>query len=205
MYNDLMNRFFKENKDESTTPGVAAIAHFNMRLASRPDVGDKAHSMMHELVFESAPHRKEEIMPGLEEINSATTSEQLIKIMRRDMDIMNRPAFFSKAIQMETEIIPEVVRRLKTNLISGFIEVAAELLVRTSINVSEEVIAYFDDMRSPYAQSLVLVMLGFKADEKHIPWFIEKYNKLKKTYPRENYHDGAYYGLCEMDMRFYPE
>ena len=59
-------------------------------------------------------------------------------------------------------------------------------------------------MRSPYAQSMVLVMLGFKADEKYVPWFIEQYNDLKRLYPNESYSEGAYYGLVQIESRFYP-
>lgn len=75
--------------------------------------------------------------------------------------------------------------------------------MQSKIDVSEEIINYFDEMRSPYAKSIVLVMLGFKVDEKYIPWFIQKYNQLKTMYPHENYYKGAYYALIEMEDRFY--
>jgi len=95
------------------------------------------------------------------------------------------------------------VRRLKTNLNTGFIEISLQFLARSTIDVSEEIIGYFDEMRNPYAQSIALVLLGFKAKEKHIPWFIEKHDMLKKMYPRENYYQGAFYALTEMEGRFY--
>lgn len=61
------------------------------------------------------------------------------------------------------------------------------------------------DVRSPYAQSMILVALGFKADVRHIPWLIEKYKELKRLYPDEIYCDGAYYALEEIERRFYEE
>jgi len=62
-----------------------------------------------------------------------------------------------------------------------------------------------DAARDPYAQTMILVALGFKADETAVPWLIEKYSTLKRQYPNKAYCDGAYYVLCEIENRFYPD
>ena len=158
---------------------------------------------MDDNIREHSPERIAEVIHGKEEIASAATPAEIIRIMRRKVDTLNRPALVEKAVEMEAEVVPEIVRRLKTNLNDEFIEVSLQFLVRSRIDVSEEIIGYFDEMRNPYAQSVVLVLLGFKADEKYIPWFIEKHDSLKKRYPRENYYQGAFYALTEMESRFY--
>ena len=107
-------------------------------------------------------------------------------------------------MEFENEIVPEIIRRLKTSLNDGFIETSIRILARSKMEIAEELFGYFEDIRTPYAQSMVIVLLGFKADESYIPWFVEKYSKLKKRCPNESYHESAYYALCEMENRFYP-
>lgn len=91
---------------------------------------------------------------------------------------------------------------LKTSLNDGFIETATRVLAMCNKNVAEELVGCFDDVRKPYAQSMILVVLGFKADETYIPWLIEKHEDLKRQYPDERYSDGAYYALYEIESRF---
>ena len=71
------------------------------------------------------------------------------------------------------------------------------------MDIADELLNYFDDIRCPYAQSVVLLTLGFKADETHIPWLIDKYHHMKSLYPNETYCEGAYYALYEIETRFY--
>ena len=104
-------------------------------------------------------------------------------------------------MKFEDTIIPEIIKRLKTSLNSGFIEIATMVLSACSKDISRELIGYFDDVRNPYAQSMILVALGFKADATCIPWLIEKHKELKRLYPNETYYDGAYYGLYEIEDR----
>ena len=202
MYKKLLDKFFNENTITDKMPSAQALAQFMMRMAANPEVERKLQGFMDDTIHEHSPERIAEATPGKEEIASASTPTEIIRIMRRKVDLLNRPALVEKAMEMEAEVVPEIVRRLKTNLNDGFIEVSLQFLARSTMDVSEEIIGYFDEMRNPYAQSIVLVLLGFKADERHIPWFIEKHDSLKKMYPRENYYQGAFYALTEMEVRF---
>jgi len=203
MYKELLDKFFSENTITDKMPSAQALAQFMMRMAANPEVESNLQGFIDDTIHEYSPERIAKATPGKEEIASASTPAEIIRIMRRKVNLLNRPALVEKAMEMEAEVVPEIVRRLKTNLNAGFIEISSQFLARSTIDVSEEIINYFDEMRNPYAQSIVLVLLGFKADEKHIPWFIEKHDMLKKMYPRENYYQGAFYALTEMESRFY--
>ncbi|WP_144674764.1 hypothetical protein [Desulfitobacterium sp. LBE] len=61
----------------------------------------------------------------------------------------------------------------------------------------------FDEIRSPYASSLVCIALGFIADEDAIPVLMKKYNEFKSLYPQENYEQGPLLGLIKLNERFY--
>ena len=85
-----------------------------------------------------------------------------------------------------------------------FIETAIRVLTKSNKDTAGDLIRIFPDMRYPYAQAMVLVVLGYKADETHIPWLMDQYKKLKRLYPDESHCEGAFYALFEMQSRFYP-
>ena len=204
MNKKLLNNFFKNNEVTGEIPSAPAFAHFYLLMESNTDTNEKIQKTLNEAVFKHAPEREKEALIEREEIETATTYEQIVRIMRRNTDPVNQHILVNKAMEFENEIVPDIIRRLKTSLNDGFIETSIRILAKSKIDVTGELFGYFDDMRNPYAQSMVMVLLGFKADESYIPWFIEKYNELKKLYPRTSHCEGAYYALYQLESRFYP-
>ncbi|HYE83554.1 MAG TPA: hypothetical protein VEG39_15480 [Clostridia bacterium] len=60
-----------------------------------------------------------------------------------------------------------------------------------------------DEIRNPYALSLVCIVIGFIGDETTIPIMHKKYLELKGIYPDENYEQGPLLALAELRARFY--
>lgn len=205
MYKKLLDQFFQKNTLQSELPTAPALAHFYISLEASPQANEAVQNVMNEVVFEDQPGRKEEAQAEQHEIESATTSNQILRFMRRHTDPVNQHILVNKAMEFEDEIVPQIIRMLKTSLNEGFIETAIRILAKSEKDVAGELIKYYDDIRLPYAQSMTLVLLGFKADEAQIQWFIEQYAKLKRLYPDESYCEGAYYALCEIGGRFYPK
>ena len=201
MYKKQLEKFFNENPITDKNPSAAAIGNFLIKIA-RSDDYEKIESIIND-VARLTPERETEVAETMAKVEAASTSQQIIKLMRSGLDMAARRVLFKKARALEAEIVPELVRMLKRSLNDYFIESAIEFLSISDANVSEELIADFDQIRNPYAQSKTLVMLGFTSDEKHVPWFIDKYHMLKKLYPDERFHEGAYYGLDGIWYRFY--
>ena len=201
MHKKLINKFFKEIAEVTETPSAAALANFQIKLLINKG-GEEVTEMLNDVVFSKNPTRKEEALAQREEIQSMTC-EQLIKLMRGKCDPANQAVLVERATEFEGELIPEVIRMYKRSLNTDFIETSARVLSACSLDIGDELVECFDEIRSPYAQSVILVVLGFKADEKHIPWLIEKYSEFKRKYPDELYHDGAYYAISEIEERFY--
>jgi hypothetical protein len=204
VYKKQLDQFFKTNQTQSDVPSAAAIAHFSISMEQKPEAAVQIREVMNGIVYKEQPGRRDEVLAERIDIESADTCDQVIGFIRRRTDPINQHILINKAMEFEDEIIPEIIRRLRTNLNAGYIEKAIRVLAMSSHDVAEAMIDCFDDIRSPYAQSMTLVMLGFKADELRIPWFIEKYNELQSLYPTESHCEGAYYALSEMGNRFYP-
>jgi len=201
MHRDSLIWFFNENGlDPDAGPPAAAIEHFHIKLlTSNSSLQDTIESE----VLERLPQREAEISEDRDKIRCAATCDEVVRLMRSGTDIMNQHLLVKKALEFEDEIIPKIIKMLKTSLNDLFIEASIRVLAICKGDVSEDLIAIYDEIRNPYAQSLVLVALGFKADEKHIPWFMKQYKELKQLYPEESHCYGAFYALIEMDDRFY--
>ncbi|MCL2391626.1 MAG: hypothetical protein FWC66_03330 [Oscillospiraceae bacterium] len=203
MYEDLIKWFFNENgPDLKEAPPAAAFEHFQIKLLVD---GAPLQEIINNTIREKIPEREAAIRIEKKEIDAATTPGQIIKFMRRGTDIINQQALIQRALEFEDEIIPEIIQMLKTSLNDLFIELAARALATCSKDISEELIEIFDEVRGAYAQSMILVALGFKASENHIPWLLKKFNELKSAYPNEDFCFGAYFALLEMESRFYAE
>jgi len=197
----LLDDFFKSNTVDSETPSAQALTNFHIKIGRNPDARDNIQNLVNEFTEKHKPERKEKSLLSLRKIETATTYEQLIRIMRKGVDLMNCNLLINKVLEYEDEIVPDITKRLKTSMNDNFTELSVRILARSNINVTDEVVGYYEDMRCPYSQSLVLVLLGFIADESYIPWLIEKYDELKALYPNESYCDGAYYALYEIENR----
>ena len=204
MNKKILEQFFKENTIQSDMPTAPALAHFYLALEGDPQANEKVRAVLDEAVFNEQPEREALVFAERREIEAITTCEQVIRVMRRHTDPMNQHILVSKALAFEDEMVPELIRMLKTSMNTGFVETAIRVLAKSEHDIADELIDIFDDMRYPYAQSMVLVVLGYKADETCAAWLIDKYKKLKRLYPNESYCEGAYYALCEIDSRFYP-
>ena len=203
MYKKLLDKFFKENRvANEKLPSAAALCHFKIKLLLNQEINEQTSKLINEFVFMDQKEREETVMLEKGEIKSVD-AEQVIRLMRRGVDSINQDDLVFRALEFEDIVVPEVIKRLKTSLNDFFIETAVRLLSICSMDIAEELINYFDDVRSPYTQSSVLLTLGFKADEVHIPWLIDKYHHMKRLYPNETYSDGAYYALYEMETRLY--
>lgn len=200
----MLEHFLKDNVSKDELPTAPAIAHFQIALEMNPEVEDELQGMMSEIIYQHQPGREEEMLAQRKEIEAAATCAQIIHLLRRHTDPLNQRFLVNKALEFEEDIIPEIVNKFKTSLNTGFIETSIRILAKSTVDVSETIIAYFDEIRNPYAQSMALVLLGFKCGEEHIPWFIEKYKTLKRLYPQKSYCEGAYYGVHELGSRIYP-
>jgi len=203
VYKKLLDTFFKENRVASEKlPSAAALCHFKIKLLLNQELNEETNKLIYEFVFKDQKKREKTVIAEKSEIESAD-AKLVIRLMRRGVDSINQDELVFRALEFEDIVVPEVIKRLKTSLNDIFIETAARLLSICKMDITEGLINNFGDFRNPYAQSVVLLALGFKADETHIPWLIDKYHHMKKLYPNETYCEGAYYALYEIEIRFY--
>ena len=146
--------------------------------------------------------RREQIAREKEMILASDDPEKIFELLRKNLDNINNTALIGKALDYESEILPMVAEKLIRNSHDTFIENAIRLLAKSNEDYSAPLKEKFDEIRSPYVQSLVCLILGFRAGEDIIPWMMDRYIKLKKLYPEETYDQGPLLALYELNARF---
>ena len=199
----LLRKFLKTNEPTGDVPSAPAIAHFSIFLDSTPEGCEKMMEAMDSAVYELQPERKELVMLERGQILESKNADDILQFMRKHTDPMNQHILIGKACEFENELLPTIVKMLKTSLNDGFIETSIRVLAKCEKNVADELMECFDEIRNPYAKSMVLVMLGFRAPKTAVPWVLEQYYALKKTYADANFYDGAYHSLLELNSRFF--
>ena len=199
----LLDQFFEMNNELSEIPTAHALMHFNLFIDSNAEFEDILINPIDETIFREQPERKEEVMAERGLIESISSGEQIIRYMRCGVDSINHRSLVNKAIEFEEEVVPEIIQRLKTSLNDLFIEFACRILTKCNMDATGELLECYDEVRYPYAQANILIVLGFRADETLIPWLIEKHDELKRLYPDKSHSDGAYFALLEISNRYY--
>ena len=192
------DKFYKENpKDELKAQN---LAHFNIRI-----MGTEAEDMLKNISMENLPDErissKNEEARSIAELNNGA---DILRRMRKGLDPLNSRVFMQKLFEYEHEIGTEVVKMIKKSGNTVFIETATRFLSKCRQDHSAELMAIFDEIRNTYAQSMMLVVIGFRGDEEAIPWVYGKYFQFKDSKHDEGDRaQGALVALDELFDRFY--
>jgi len=147
--------------------------------------------------------RLNQINSEKELIQSEQDPEEIFKLLRKKIDVVNKGDLIRKALEFEEILLPMVTEKLVRNHHDTFIENSIHLLARSQKDYTPLLKEQYDHIRSPYAQSLICLILGLRGEEGTIPWILDKYYEMKKLYPNETYNQGPLLALHELRYRFY--
>ena len=100
-------------------------------------------------------------------------------------------------------ILPMVVEKLIRSCQDVFIDNSIYLLPRSKQDYSPLLKEKYAEIRSPYVQSVICLILGYRGGEDVIPWVLEKYFEMKRLYPDKTYDQGPRLALHELNSRFH--
>ena len=147
--------------------------------------------------------RLKQINQEKELIQSEQNPEEIFQLLRKKIDGVNRVDLIKKALEFEEVLLPMVMEKLMRNYHDIFIENSIRLLARSKKDYSPVLKEQYADIRSPYVQSLVCLILGFRGQEDTIPWMLDRFFEMKKLYQGETYDQGPLLALHELNCRFY--
>ena len=98
-----------------------------------------------------------------------------------------------------------VAAKLPRSAHEVFIENAVRLLAKSKVDYSAALFTQLDAVRSPYVQSLICIVVGFRGNENVIPSMMQRFLDMKNQYPNETFAQGPLLALCELQNRFYSQ
>jgi hypothetical protein len=99
-------------------------------------------------------------------------------------------------------VLPEIQRRILTSFVDVFVENSLQIFVRARTDCSSWLVSHFDQVRNPYAQSMICLALGFRAGPDIVPWMMERYESFKTRFPSESFSEGPLLALYALHARF---
>ena len=177
--------FFQDNPlDELSAP---LVAHFSMTAGFNEKLQAAKWDILER---ELDPERKAKIKAEQEEIPRLETGEAVVKFIRNDYDVVNRDRLCKKALTMQAEVMPPLLRRFKTSLQDSVTETAVYILSYADREYVDQLIEMYSEIRSPYAQSMACLALGVQKREDTLPFLLREYERFKREYPAELYCQG---------------
>lgn len=181
----LPKNFFKENPlDRLSAP---QIAYFAMTAGFHEKIQNIVQDVL-DGALESG--RKAQIEAEAAAISRLETGDETVKFMRSGYDIANREILCKKALTMQAEVMPPMLRRLRTSFQEGFVETAVYTLAHAEQAYVDQLIEMYPEIRNPYAQSMACLVLGVQEREDTIELLLREYKRLKKDYPEKGYCQG---------------
>lgn len=187
----LTKEFFDENPIKELS--AAQFLYFQIVTMNLSDMNDRIAEFVIPMMEKERRETYEEEKEGICGISSA---DEVIKYMRKIKELSNREALLNKALAMQDEVVPLVLKRLTTSGYDVFIENAATLLAHADTKYVEQLYHMFRDIRSPYARSSASLVFGVKKKIEYTPLLLEQFERIRREAPGKDYEQGPLLALA---------
>lgn len=193
----LTRHFFDDNPlSEFST---ARITYFQMVTVSLPGFNEEIEGIV---VPGMDTSRRAEYEVEKEQILKIDTAEDVIKYMRKIKEIQNRYLLVEKALALEENVMPLILKRLLNAGHDVFIENSAIILANADMKYVEQLFDIFNKIRSPYARSETSMVFGVKQRIDYTSLLLEQYKLIKQECPDKDYEQGPLMALYLIHLKY---
>ena len=168
------------------------------------------NSMSAYILFDAQMENLDIINAVSEDLKSDSTQEErlsilhendpevLVNMMRGKVGKINYPVLRKKILDLEDVTIPMILTKLKRTLNDVFTEHSVYLIVHAEKNYVQELMGIYDEIRSPYTQSMICYLLGRMGVGEHILEFLFlQHEHFESNYQNEDYSQGPLLGIAK--------
>ncbi len=180
----LNDKFFRDNplNDEITYPDMLITKYFSVSVQELAEEIDKTS-----LPFFS-DERLKKIDQETDLIENTATAEELIRLMRKNLDIVSHKAIYQKALAMQDDFMPLAIERYMRSRQDTFLELCACVFIDAETKYLNRLYESYHDIKSPYAQALLCVVFGMNDMTETTQLLLDEYHRFQKYYPDEDYY-----------------
>ena len=186
----VTRQFFRDNPMEDIP--LAQVIDLRIRMFEM----EKARTELNEIADSLKPQEQLDAeAQQIAAVQAVHTPDELINLMRKIKGTICHEEFTRKALSMEEEALPKIVERFCRNMTDCFLEASEMIFFYADRKYLDELLANYKEIRSPYAQSIVCLLIGM-AEYKDVDEFLmNEYQRFKKDYPDEIYSQFPLYAL----------
>lgn len=180
--NLLPKNFFRDNPlDEMST---ARLADFSIRTVLKDDLTNEMNKILQSTMSQS---RAADVKASQEALDKLETAEELVMYMRKDAESMTYPTLCRKALAMQEEVMPLIIKRYLTTAQTCFIEAAVRIFGNADRKYTEELLKEYGNIRNPYAQANACLLFGEFRMMETVPLLLSEYRRFLRNYPDQGY------------------
>lgn len=174
-----------------------SAARMEYSLLLSPDVAKTANKLM----------RDKGLMPAsetavLKEIEAANDLTVLLRFARRELPGDGKLLIRDKLLACEEQSLPEIQRMLLTTGNDIFAENALHLFLDFKADPVPWLLKHFNQIRYPYARSLMCLVLGFRGNAQVVPFLMQQLKLFTARFPQDNLDQAPLLALYELHARF---
>lgn len=127
---------------------------------------------------------------------------KLLRMLRQTHPPVVRKAVREKLLKREREVLPEIQRMILKAFNDNTIENCVRFMTKCETDCTEWIMRHYDDVREPYACSMLCLVLGFRASTDVIPFLVQQVDAFERQFPDKSFEQGPLMALYEIRARF---
>ena len=127
---------------------------------------------------------------------------KLLRMLRQTQPPVVRKAVREKLLKREMEVLPEIHLMILKAFNDNTIENCVRFMTKCETDCTEWIMRHYDDVRDPYARSMLCLVLGFRASTDVIPFLVQQVDAFERQFPDKSFEQGPLMALYEIRARF---
>ena len=127
---------------------------------------------------------------------------KLLRMLRQTHPPVVRKVVREKLLKREREVLPEIQRMILKAFNDNTIENCVRFMTKCETDCTEWIMRHYDDVREPYARSMLCLVLGFRASTDVIPFLVQQVDAFERQFPDKSFEQGPLMALYEIRARF---
>lgn len=117
-------------------------------------------------------------------------TKEILRYMRKQMDGCNKLLLRDVILANEADVTDLIKKRIMTSMLDIFIDNALDFFIRCEADPLAWLKENIPDMKSPYARSVMSLVIGFRGGEEDLPFLLEQFDQLKNEPDEEAFEQG---------------
>ncbi len=138
----------------------------------------------------------------LREIEETEDIQTLLRYARKELPIDAKLLIRKRLMEREADALPKMRRMITTSALDSFIEHAVYFFTKCESDPVPWIMENYKAIRSPYARSMMCLVLGFRADVSVVPFLMKQVDYFEREFPDESFDQAPLIALQEIEERF---